>query len=64
MGGREKSSRNLQVDLPDIDLSKPRYGESTYGGRLRHFLGTTSVLNIFVTPARLEEAKALVNNYQ
>ena len=64
MNGHEKSRKTLQVNLPDVDLSKPRYDDNNYFGRLKHFLGTTSVLNVFVTPRRLEEAKELVNNYQ
>ena len=49
--------------LPDIDLSKPRYDQSTYRGRVRHFGGTTSVLNIFASKKKLEMAKEAVENY-
>ncbi|KAF9570472.1 hypothetical protein BGW38_008740, partial [Lunasporangiospora selenospora] len=49
--------------FPRIDLSKPRYDQSTYLGRVRHFIKITSPLNLLVTPHRLEGAKTLIADY-
>ncbi|KAF9309521.1 Tricarboxylate/iron carrier [Linnemannia elongata] len=46
-----------------IDLSKPRFDQSTYLGRVRHFVQVTSPLNLFVTSKGLEDAKTLINDY-
>ncbi|KAF9896009.1 hypothetical protein BX616_008322, partial [Lobosporangium transversale] len=48
---------------PKIDLSKPRFDQSTYLGRVRHFVQVTSPLNLFVTRQGLEDAKNLINDY-
>ncbi|KAF9933183.1 hypothetical protein FBU30_006349 [Linnemannia zychae] len=48
---------------PRIDLSKPRFDQSTYFGRVRHFVQVTSPLNLFVTSKGLEAAKTLINDY-
>ena len=50
--------------MPEVDLSKPRYDQSTYEGRLRHFLETTNPLNVFASNKRLDEAAALVEQYK
>lgn len=50
--------------LPKVDLSKPRYDQSTYEGRLRHFLETTNPLNVFASNKRLDEAATLVKQYK
>ena len=47
--------------LPKVDLSKPRYDQSTYQGRLRHFMETTNPLNAFASNKQLDEAATLVN---
>ncbi|CAG8479859.1 9685_t:CDS:2 [Paraglomus brasilianum] len=48
---------------PDIDLSKPRYDQSTYVGRVRHFVDITDPRTLFVTRKGLEQAKNLINDY-
>jgi len=50
--------------LPKVDLNKPRYDQSTYIGRLRHFTETTNPLNVFATNRRLDKAAALVKQYR
>ena len=50
--------------LPKVDLSKPRYDQSTYQGRLRHFMETTNPLNVFASNKQLDEAATLVNLYK
>ena len=50
--------------LPTVDLSKPRYDQSTYQGRLRHFMETTNPLNVFASNKQLDEAATLVKLYK
>ncbi|CDS09661.1 hypothetical protein LRAMOSA02338 [Lichtheimia ramosa] len=47
-----------------VDLSKPRYPQSTYWGRLRHFVDVTDVRTLFASNKQLEEAKKLLNDYK
>lgn len=50
--------------LPLVDLSKPRYDQSTYVGRAKHFFQVTNPGNIFVSSAKLEEANNIVLKYK
>lgn len=50
--------------LPRIDLSKPRYDQTTYIGRAKHFFETANPLNALVSSKRLEEAAELVKLYK
>ncbi|KAI9310533.1 Tricarboxylate/iron carrier [Dichotomocladium elegans] len=47
-----------------IDLSKPRYPQSTYWGRFRHFIDVTDVRTLFVSGQQLEAAKGLLAHYK
>jgi len=47
-----------------LNLDAPRYDQSTYMGRARHFLGTTNPMNLLCTPTQLEEAKDVVVRYR
>ena len=58
------STDRLSVSEPRIDLSKPRYDQSTYGGRVRHFFETTNPANALATSKQLEEAANLVKAYK
>ncbi|KAG9293058.1 hypothetical protein G9A89_016420 [Geosiphon pyriformis] len=49
--------------IQKIDLSKPRYDQSTYLGRVKHFIGITDPRTLFATRKSLNEAKILINNY-
>eukprot|EP01117_Protostelium_nocturnum_P004802 TRINITY_DN1742_c0_g1_i1.p1 TRINITY_DN1742_c0_g1~~TRINITY_DN1742_c0_g1_i1.p1 ORF type:complete len:347 (-),score=117.98 TRINITY_DN1742_c0_g1_i1:30-1070(-) len=46
--------------LISIDLNKPQFDQSTFKGRLRHFLQITDVRNLFITDKKLEEAKRIL----
>ena len=50
--------------LSTVDLSKPRYDQSTYQGRLRHFMETTNPLNVFASNKQLDDAATLVKLYK
>lgn len=47
-----------------IALDKPRYDQSTYAGRLKHFVATTNPLNVLATDAELDRAKEIVTAYR
>uniref|UniRef100_A0A915PYW4 Sidoreflexin n=1 Tax=Setaria digitata TaxID=48799 RepID=A0A915PYW4_9BILA len=49
-------------DPPDI--TRPRWDQSTFVGRARHFFVTTNPLNLFISRKRLEEAKKIVLDYK
>ncbi|KAF9372167.1 hypothetical protein CPC16_002625, partial [Podila verticillata] len=44
-------------------VAKPRYDQSTYLGRVKHFIKVTSPRNLFVSGKGLEDAKNLINDY-
>jgi len=49
---------------PKIDLDRPRYDQSSYWGRARHFFVTTNPLNLLASPAQLDAAKLTVEQYK
>ncbi|KAF9199484.1 hypothetical protein BGZ49_010380 [Haplosporangium sp. Z 27] len=60
------SGMNTYGTIPQtsrIDLSKPFFDQSTYLGRVRHFIQVTSPLNLLVTKRGLEDAKTLISDY-
>ncbi|XP_075986695.1 sideroflexin-1-3 [Anticarsia gemmatalis] len=47
-----------------INLDKPRYDQSTYWGRAKHFLLLTNPLNVLASESELDEAKRIVNEFR
>ncbi|XP_059050630.1 sideroflexin-1-3 [Achroia grisella] len=47
-----------------IDLDKPRYDQSTYTGRAKHFLQLTNPLNVLASDKELDEAKNIVTEFR
>lgn len=50
--------------FPLVDLSRPRYNQSTFTGRAKHFFETTDPRNLLASHERLEAAAALVKQYK
>ena len=47
-----------------VDIEQPRWDQSTYWGRATHFFTTANPLNVFATPAQLDQAKDIVSKYR
>ena len=54
----------MSVLPPKINLDSPRYDQSTYWGRAKHFFITTNPLNLLTSPAQMEAAKLTVERYK
>jgi len=54
----------MSILPPKINLDAPRYDQSTYWGRARHFFITTNPLNLMSGPGQLTEAKDKVDRYR
>ncbi|CAG9794781.1 unnamed protein product [Diatraea saccharalis] len=50
--------------MSKIDLDQPRYDQSTYMGRAKHFLQLTNPLNVLATEKQLDEAKKIVDDFR
>ncbi|XP_067618611.1 sideroflexin-1-3 [Eurosta solidaginis] len=50
--------------LPSIDIDQPKYDQSTYINRAKHFFLLTNPLNILASHEELERAKRIVHNYR
>ncbi|KAI6225249.1 Sidoreflexin [Aphelenchoides fujianensis] len=46
------------------DISQPRWDQSNFAGRARHFFSITNPLNVFTSDQKLEESKQIVWNYK
>ncbi|KRY74671.1 Sideroflexin-3 [Trichinella pseudospiralis] len=59
----EKSALISELDVkPNIE--QPRWDQSTYWGRARHFFAITNPFNLFCSNKQLQEAKEIVDNYR
>ncbi|XP_037068290.1 sideroflexin-3-like isoform X2 [Pollicipes pollicipes] len=50
--------------MEKINLDAPRWDQSTYLGRAKHFLIITNPLNVFASSAELDAAKDIVTKYR
>ena len=49
---------------PRIDLDRPRYDQTKYWGRARHYFITTNPTNLLASSSCLEAAKEKVEKYK
>lgn len=54
----------MSVLPPRINLDSPRYDQSTYWGRAKHFFLTTNPLNLLASPAQMKAAVETVEKYK
>lgn len=55
----------LVVKLPQRpNIEEPRFDQSTYWGRAKHFFTITNPYNLLCTNAQLDHAKVVVENYR
>lgn len=47
-----------------VNIEQPRWDQSNYWGRAKHFFTTTNPLNVFATSDQLNNAKTIVTNYR
>lgn len=52
------------MTLPRIDINKPKYDQSTYVGRVKHFLLLTNPLNLLASGDTLNKARQTVERYR
>jgi len=47
-----------------INIDEPRWDQSTYWGRAKHFFVTTNPLNLLCSGKELDDAKDIVTRYR
>lgn len=52
------------TSLPRVNLDEPRYDQSSYLNRAKHFLIVTNPLNAFATEEQLDRAARIVKDYR
>lgn len=57
-----ESSESTMAALKGFDIDAPRWDQSTFMGRLKHFFNITDFRTVLLTDSRLDEAKALVES--
>ena len=57
-------SEEGKENTESIDLDSPRWDQSTYIGRAKHFFTATNPLNVFATPGELQTAKDIIAQHR
>ncbi|XP_072042049.1 sideroflexin-1-like [Amphiura filiformis] len=60
--GSPVESAVQSIDRPN--LNEPKWDQTSYGGRAKHFFAVTNPLNLLLTGSQLNEAKRLVTLYK
>ena len=47
-----------------VNIEEPRWDQTTYWGRARHFFTTANPINVFATPGQLDHANEIVTKYR
>lgn len=63
MNGGTDVNNNDAIAL-NVDLSKPRWDQSTFMGRFKHFFAITDIRKAFASDKQLDEAKDLITAYK
>ncbi|KAK1332969.1 hypothetical protein QTO34_006500 [Cnephaeus nilssonii] len=58
------SAASAATDAPPFQLGKPRFQQTSFYGRFRHFLDIIDPRTLFVTERRLREAVQLLEDYK
>ncbi|XP_024904982.1 sideroflexin-5 isoform X2 [Pteropus alecto] len=58
------SAASASTDAPPFQLGKPRFQQTSFYGRFRHFLDIIDPRTLFVTERRLREAVQLLEDYK
>lgn len=53
-----------QYSKIDVDLSRPRYDQTVFSGRAKHFFQVTDPRNLLATTKQLEEAALTIKQYK
>lgn len=50
----------VMSQIKDVNIDVPRWDQSTYIGRAKHFFTVTNPLNLFYSSQKLDEARDIV----
>ena len=58
------SEKELTKSESYVDIDSPRWDQSTYIGRAKHFFTATNPLNVFASSADLQSAKDIIEQHR